>query len=423
MSLRLMVETDRPLVARDSMTRYLLATIVAPEGAPRTRASVNLGLVLDRSGSMSGEKIRLARDAAVAALRRLGPGDSFSVVVYDQDIDVIAPLAPFSPDAVEAAARALLRVEGRGSTDLCGGWLRGCEQVALRPVAGGVNKVVLLTDGLANVGVTDHGEILGHARELRRRGIATTTIGVGEDFDEHLLGALADEGGGRFYYVARDEEIPNVIAREVGETLEVVVRAAELRIAPASVVTAVPIATYPTRREGGDWLVELGDLVSRQELEVPIRVSFGSHGVGADPGASVRLAVRLAGAGAAETTAEVVYTVVTGPEVGAQSRNRRVDRAVANAYAAMARREAGRLNRDGDVRAAARRLDACASRIAEYAAGDAELSGLADELRRDAAEHERRLDARDLKARYAAATYAVRSRDLSGGSRRRGGQP
>jgi hypothetical protein len=89
----------------------------------------------------------------------------------------------------------------------------------------------------------------------------------------------------------------------------------------------------------------------------------------------------------------------------------------------MARREAGRLNRDGDVRAAARRLDACASRIAEYAAGDAELSGLADELRRDAAEHERRLDARDLKARYAAATYAVRSRDLSGGSRRRGGQP
>ena len=89
--MRFQVETDRPLIANDSMTRYVLATIVAPEGAPRERPPVNLGLVLDRSGSMSGEKIRLAKDAAVAAIRRLDPRDRFSVVVYDENVDVVVP--------------------------------------------------------------------------------------------------------------------------------------------------------------------------------------------------------------------------------------------------------------------------------------------------------------------------------------------
>ena len=419
MTMRLNVETDRPLVARDSMTRHVVATIVAPEGAPQARRPVNLGLVLDRSGSMGGEKIRLAKDAAVAALRRLAPGDSFSVVVYDQQVDVVVPLTRFSAPAVEEAVRAVLRVEARGSTDLCGGWLRCCEQIAAGQTPEGVTRVLLLTDGLANHGITDPSEIARHAGELRRRGIATTTIGVGDDFDEHLLGAMSDEGGGHFYFVDQDEKIPDIVNREVGETLEVTAAKAELRIAPASLATVVPIASYPTRRDGEAWVVELGDLVSNQELVVPVRVSFGRHGVGGNLGEAVRLSFEVVtGDRAARAAAEVAWTVVTGPEVGAQARNRRVDRAVAGAYASQARREAGRFNRDGDMRQAGRRLAAVARRIAEYAGDDPELRALASALESDARDHEKQLGARELKMRYMAASSALYDRSPEGSARR-----
>ena len=169
----------------------------------------------------------------MAALRRLDPRDRFassSTTINRRGRALHARLArggggrrPRHP-----------RVEPRGSTDLCGGWLRGCEQVALAQTPGAVTRVLLLTDGLANAGITDPAEIVGHAGELRRRGIATTTIGVGDDFDEHLLGAMADAGGGHFYYVEHDEQIPRRIETEVGEALEVTLREARLRVGPAA---------------------------------------------------------------------------------------------------------------------------------------------------------------------------------------------
>src|SRR5688500_10980805 len=332
MTMRFQVETDRPLIANDSMTRYVLATIVAPEGAPRQRPPVNLGLVLDRSGSMSGEKIRLAKDAAVAAIRRLDARDRFSVVTYDDQIDIVVPSTAATPRAVADAVRAIMGIEARGSTDLCGGWLRGCEQVAIEPVRDAVTRVILLTDGLANCGVTNPDEIVAHAGELRRRGVSTTTMGVGEDFDEHLLGRMADEGGGHFYYVQRDEQIPAYIETEVGESLEVTLRGAELHVGPAGVASIAPLAKFPTRRDGNDWVIELGDLVSLQELNVPVRVSFIPGAIAGPLGSSVRLSFAVAGASVSPASFVVSWTIVTGPEVGAPARNRRRDREVAGAY-------------------------------------------------------------------------------------------
>ena len=102
-AVRFDIETDRPLVRKESGTRYVLARIVAPEGEPRQRPPVNLALVLDRSGSMGGDKIRLAKEAAIAALRRLEPRDRFAVVFYDERIDVVAESTAASAQALEAA--------------------------------------------------------------------------------------------------------------------------------------------------------------------------------------------------------------------------------------------------------------------------------------------------------------------------------
>jgi len=405
------------------MTRHVLATIVAPEGTPRQRPPVNLGLVIDRSGSMGGDKIRIAKDAAVAAIRRLDARDRFCVVTYDDAVEVVAPSTAASARAVADAVRAIMSIEARGSTDLCGGWLRCCEQVALAPQPGAVTRVLLLTDGLANHGVVDSHEIVGHAGELRRRGVSTTTFGVGEDFDEHLLGRMADEGGGHFYYVQRDEQIPRAIETEVGESLEVTLRGAQLRVGPADLATVAPLAAFPTRREGDEWVIELGDLASLQELIVPVRVSFARHGIGGLAGSAVRLSFSVVGASVARTSADAVWTIVTGAEVGAQARNLAVDRAVAQAYAALARREAGRLNRDGDFAGARHQLTRVARHILGYAGDDAELQGLARALQQDAVDHQERLSSVDLKASYMRGESSLKSRDVSGSSRRRPNRP
>ena len=164
----------------------MLVTFVAPNEPPRAeRLPVNVALVLDRSGSMSGaRKFVLAREAVEQALRMLHPSDRFALIVYDDQVDVLARSTHATPDAKRRALDALRDVEPRGSTDLCSGWMRGCQEIATHLADEGICRALLITDGLANVGTQDSATLARHAGELRRRGIATSTFGVGEDFDE-----------------------------------------------------------------------------------------------------------------------------------------------------------------------------------------------------------------------------------------------
>jgi Ca-activated chloride channel family protein len=125
---------------------------------------VNLAFVLDRSGSMSGEKISLAKRAIETAVDRLLPTDRFAVVCYDDRIDVVVEGTSASREAKTNAIERLRSIDARGSTDLGGGYLRGAEQVALAMAEPGVNRVLLLTDGLANQGITDPVELPGTRR-------------------------------------------------------------------------------------------------------------------------------------------------------------------------------------------------------------------------------------------------------------------
>ena len=115
-------------------------------------------------------------------------------------------------------------------TDLSDGRLAGREQVAAALAKEGVGRCLLLTDGQANRGTTDRDELVAHARELAARGVATTTLGVGRDFDEVLLEAMASAGAGNFYYMESGVQIPDFLASEVGEALEVVAREAQLEV-------------------------------------------------------------------------------------------------------------------------------------------------------------------------------------------------
>jgi Ca-activated chloride channel family protein len=371
--------------------RFLLTEIEAPSAArrPSGRPPVNLAFVVDRSGSMSGPKLATARDAVQDAIGRLSADDRFAVVVYDDQIDVVAESALASDDARRRAMDALRRIEARNSTNLGDGWLRGCEQVARHLAESGVNRTLLLTDGLANVGMTDPAELEGHARELRRRGVSTSTFGVGADFDERLLSRMADAGGGHFYFIESAAQIRDHMTSEVGESLDVVARDVKLRIDVPEGVGVESLSPYGAeQRVNGphqETLLSLGDLVSGQRVGVVVRLNFPYGSIGRTISVETALTDRddLLSASTARAASSVTFEYADDRQNDLQPRDRDVDRAVARTFASRVRIEALDLNRRGLFREASARLEAVVRRIRAYAETDSELLRIVAELETD----------------------------------------
>jgi Ca-activated chloride channel family protein len=375
------IRTDRRFIrANGRSARFILARITAPSARVRAgRPPVNLAIVVDRSGSMSGAKLATAKRAVAEAIARLQPTDRFSVVVYDDKVDVVIASTPATGEALRAALERLEQIDARGSTDLGGGWLRGCEQVAGHLMDQGVNRCLLLTDGLANVGITDPAELATHAAELRARGVSTSTFGVGNDFDERLLADLADAGGGHFYYISDVAQIRDAITSEVGETLEVVARDVALEVLARDEIEVEVITPHKVARRGGRSVVQLGDLGSEQVVEAVLRLTFPYGTVGHDAGAILSITDRD-GVFGTEPHARLTWAYADTVTNDQQPRDREVDRVVARMFAARATQEAVRLNREGDYRRAGDLLAATAARIRSYAGSDPELRALVDEL-------------------------------------------
>jgi Ca-activated chloride channel family protein len=261
-TLNLSAECDRRLVAVEvSSQRTVEWTVAAQDTARRAdRAPLNLALIVDRSGSMQGDKLRNVKRAAGHVLDLLDERDRVAVVAYDDQVNLIAASERMTGQARGDLKRRIDELRPGGWTDLSGGWLTGCREVADHLAEQGVNRALLLTDGLANRGITDIEELMHHARELRKRGVSTSTFGVGLDFNEQLLEALAEQGGGHFYYIERPEQIPDVFRRELGELLTVVAREVFLSIAVPRGVSLELLGDLAHERAGDRLRVFLGDM-------------------------------------------------------------------------------------------------------------------------------------------------------------------
>ena len=413
------IRIDRHLIgAAGGSVRYLLASVTAPQAPPKTnRDPLHLALVLDRSGSMGGSKIRLAREAVRQALQNLRPEDRFSLVVYDEEITTVVESTPASPEARRNAMKQLSRIDARGSTDLHGGWLAGCDQLAGRLAADGVGRCLILTDGLANVGVTDRDELVSLAgAAFRERRVATSTFGVGSDFDERLLNGMADAAGGHFYFIEQPAQIPDLLTSELGELLEVVARDACVTLRLPAGVAAAPLGAFESVKTDAGMRVGLGDLVSGQELAVVIKLTFPAGQVGDTIAVQVGISDRD---GVLAVPAQAIgWSVGADAACDTQDRDLNVDREVARLYAARARAEALELNREGHYDAARARLEQTARRILSYAGDDDELKALAAELMADASEHHQPMAAMDMKKRHYASYSVMKSRAPDGKARR-----
>ncbi len=414
----LSIKTDRQLIrAAARSNRYVLLGFTAPQ-APRraNRRPVNVAFVLDRSGSMSGEnKFPLARQAVEQSLRMLRPEDRFSLVVYDNAVDVLARSANAIPDAIRSALDALSTIEPRGSTDLCSGWMRGCEQVSEFVDAERTSRVLLLTDGLANQGVQDRDTLARHASELRQRGVSSSTFGVGTDFDERLLRDMAHEGGGNFYFLENARQIPDLITSELGEALEVVIPNAAIELELPHRADAEVLNRFRSSFNATTLRIELGDVVSAQDVEVLVRVNFPQGEIGT----GVQLRATLVGGGVDGDSSTIGWTYASHRDNDSQLRDREVDRRVAEIYASRARAEATEANRHHDFVAARRVIERTAARIRQYAGDDPALNDcwrslLAEQHRYDQTE----MSAMVMKQSYFVAEMGMKGRAADGRARR-----
>jgi Ca-activated chloride channel family protein len=282
MKTELMVETH-PQPTGDVIVRALLR--IAGE-APKSdgRVPLNLSLVLDRSGSMSGEPLEAVKKAAAGLIKRLYPEDVVSVVAFDDQVETMAN--PGTADDQAGLLDALSRIETRGMTNLSGGWLQGRALVQEYLNREGVNRVILLTDGMANEGITDTPTLTQLCRTARESGVITTTVGVGPGYSEDLLREMADAGSGSSYYIESLDQSVGVFEEELEGLLSIAAQNLTVRIRPLQGAAVATVHhSYPAVDEGNDVLrLSVGDLYAREPREVltdvlvPVEALAGQEG-------------------------------------------------------------------------------------------------------------------------------------------------
>ncbi len=235
-----------------------------------TRAPLEVALVLDHSGSMDGEKLDHVKVAARNLISRLRDDDVFSLTIFDNRVETIIPPTPGSES--EDELDKIDEIEVGGTTNLSGGYRRGGKYLRQNG-SGYISRVILLTDGLANVGITSPDRLAEMAEKMRDRGITTSTFGVGMDYDEELLGKLAEAGGGCAYYIEKPKDAEEVFDEELKTLKTLAVTDCRVLFTPSKEVSG--FAQMNTYAEIGRGVYIIGDVYSgvkkRLTLEVDIR--------------------------------------------------------------------------------------------------------------------------------------------------------
>ncbi|WP_102128050.1 vWA domain-containing protein [Deinococcus planocerae] len=246
----------------------------------QTRRPLNLSLVIDRSGSMAGSPLKHAIRAAQAVVDGLGPEDTLSVVVYD---DVVQTLIAPTRVTDRAALRAQVAgVRAGGLTNLSGGWLRGVELVAANAGPEVVSRVLLLTDGQANVGVSDTNVLTKTAAQKAEAGVGTTTLGFGSGFNEDLLIGMARAAGGNFYFIQSADDAADVFGIELQTLKAVAAQNLTVTLSPAPGVSVADVLSL--HRRGADSLtLDLGDVYEDEDKLLGLSLNLPALSAGTHP--------------------------------------------------------------------------------------------------------------------------------------------
>ena len=375
------VETD------DEVSVLLELTAPPAEPTGTTRPPATLEVVLDRSGSMQSDgRLEGAKRALLALIDRLEPTDNFGLVTFDDETQVVVPAGPLTDkDAIRAAIGS---VHSRGMTDLSGGYLCGLQEARRAASAGAGATLLLISDGHANQGVTDHAQLGQIARQGHAAGVSTSTLGYGLGYDEELLGAIADGGTGSALFGEDPDTAGRLIAGEVAGLLSKSAQAASLLIRPSAPVHGVAVlgGLPAVQLADSTVMVELGDFWAGETRKLLLRFAVPAvAALGLATVANLVLNyVELPSLDSQTVTVPVAVNVVPGDQAAGRIPNPTVTTEVAFQQAQDAKRKASDALRQGDTDTATALLrDAGASLLVAQQAAPA---GLAEDLSVEAAE-------------------------------------
>ena len=266
--IKLHLATSQKFLPENAITPlHMMLQIIQPKvNLEGERLPLNICFVLDRSGSMAGQKLEYTKKAVSFAINHLEADDTVAVVTFDSEVDLLIPAT-----RVENKDQLIARVkhlQPGGTTNLSGGLIEGADQVRKNRSEEQVNRVILLTDGLANQGITDPVRLVEMVKDIRSSGISLSTLGAGEDFDEDLLVALAEAGDGNFYFIASPDAIPSIFEKELKGLLSVTGQNPILNIKPAAGVKLNRVFGYEPQQTDQGVLFKLPDIYNGETKTV-----------------------------------------------------------------------------------------------------------------------------------------------------------
>ena len=271
---------DLDMVALESDDRItLMIDLTAPiNEASKDRPGQAVQVVLDRSGSMEGGPLESAKESILKLIDRLAPQDSFGLVAFDDTALVIAPIRTMADHNMPALRRAVREMHTGGSTDISAGYLLGLRELNRTPASGG-STLLLISDGHANAGEKDPKFFAEVAATNAQAKVTTSSIGLGNGYDEKILEALAQGGGGAHRFASTIDEAVGAIAAEVEDLLDKAIVNTVLRLTPTAGLTRQPqievLQRLPHWKDGDTYVLQLGDLYAGEnrrfmiDIEVP----------------------------------------------------------------------------------------------------------------------------------------------------------
>ena len=331
------------------------------------RPPLNLAIVIDRSGSMAGERLDYAKSAAIGIVERLDSKDRVALVQYDDNAQVVVSSIPTDRAGKDRLRGAIRELTVGGSTNLHEGMTLGRDEVQRTLSSGQVSRIILLSDGRANAGVIDQGAIADTARAAAEKGVRITSVGVGLDYNEDLMEAIAEAGRGNYYYVKNSIDLEKVMGGEMAGIQATVATGVELRLRAACAgVEIAEVIGYETRREGDTVVVPMADLFGgdSRKLLVALRVPDRQNGkLGAITG---ELVFRDARSGEQKKTSIALGVEVTDDHAAVNdSIDRDVMAQVLKAQAAQSMRQAAAAYEKGDKEGALSILRTTESKLEE----------------------------------------------------------
>ncbi len=317
---------------------YLALTLRVPAQIGQFRPDVDIAVVIDRSGSMDGEKLAQAKLAARQLITNLHQNDRFTVIAYGTDVDVLVPSTRANDSAKGTAMDIISAIYTDGGTNLSGGLEAAKAQLMrLSQDSSRVQRIVLISDGQANEGIIAPKQLARLAASSSSQGISITTVGIGLDFDERSMTSIAVAGGGNYYFAESASMLAEMFDTELRKLGATVATQIRLQLKTADRVQLLEILGHSMVREGDSWIVSVPDMHAGETRKVVLALRVDATNTRTMPIATITASFIDTVAGErASAQNELVTAVTSDINVVNQTRNSETNRLIERALTAQA---------------------------------------------------------------------------------------